>query len=106
MMTISLPEDLENSLRVEVQSGRFSSLDDAITEAVRLLLGRGEQGRTGPATEPVAGAADGAQTRQPIWEVIEEITASVPEEEWDKLPTDASEQLDHYIYGTRRRPTA
>jgi putative addiction module CopG family antidote len=36
-MTIHLPEDLERYLRSEVQSGRFASPDEAITEALRLL---------------------------------------------------------------------
>ena len=37
-MTIHLPTELENSLRAEVSSGHFASLDDAMAEAVRLLL--------------------------------------------------------------------
>ncbi len=37
-MTIHLPQDLESSLRAEVSSGHFASLDDAMAEAVRLLL--------------------------------------------------------------------
>jgi Arc/MetJ-type ribon-helix-helix transcriptional regulator len=37
-MTIHLTSDLENSLRSEASSGRFASLDDAMAEAVRLLL--------------------------------------------------------------------
>ncbi len=37
-MTIHLPQDLESSLRAEVSSGHFASLDDALAEAVRLLI--------------------------------------------------------------------
>jgi putative addiction module CopG family antidote len=36
MMTINLPEDLQQYIQTEVQSGRFSSPDEAISEAVRL----------------------------------------------------------------------
>jgi putative addiction module CopG family antidote len=36
-MTIHLPEDLERYLHSELQSGRFASRDEAISEAVRLL---------------------------------------------------------------------
>ena len=36
-MTIHLPEDLERYVQSEVQSGRFASADDAISEAIRLL---------------------------------------------------------------------
>jgi Arc/MetJ-type ribon-helix-helix transcriptional regulator len=34
-MTISLPNELENSLRAEVLSGHFASEDDAVTEILR-----------------------------------------------------------------------
>ena len=28
------------------------------------------------------------------------IVADVPKEEWDRLPADLSDNLDHYVYGT------
>lgn len=31
---------------------------------------------------------------------IEEISAQVPKEEWEKLPKDLSKNVDHYLYGT------
>ena len=37
-MTIQLPHDLESSIQAAVHSGRFASVDDAMTQAVRLLL--------------------------------------------------------------------
>jgi Arc/MetJ-type ribon-helix-helix transcriptional regulator len=37
-MTIHLPQDVENSIQAAVHSGHFSSIDDAMTEAARLLL--------------------------------------------------------------------
>jgi hypothetical protein len=40
---------------------------------------------------------------RPIWEVIEEIGASVPAEEWDKVPTDGAVNLDHYLYGHAKK---
>ena len=36
-MIIYLPEDLQRYVQSEVQSGRFASPDEAITEALRLL---------------------------------------------------------------------
>lgn len=42
---------------------------------------------------------------RPIWEVIAEISASVPDEEWAKLPADGAEQHDHYLYGSPKRPS-
>ena len=35
----------------------------------------------------------------PIWEMISEIGKSIPEKEWDKVPTDLAANLDHYLYG-------
>jgi Arc/MetJ-type ribon-helix-helix transcriptional regulator len=37
-MTVDLPQDLESCLRDAVHDGRYASVDDAITQAVRLLL--------------------------------------------------------------------
>ena len=37
---------------------------------------------------------------RPIEEVLQAIVADVPKEEWDRLPADLSNNLDHYIYGT------
>jgi Arc/MetJ-type ribon-helix-helix transcriptional regulator len=50
-MTIHLPEDLENSVRVLVQNGRFASFDDAMAEAARILLKQ-----PAPASAPVTEA--------------------------------------------------
>jgi putative addiction module CopG family antidote len=36
-MTIHLPEGLQRFVQAKVRSGRFTSSDEAITEAVRLL---------------------------------------------------------------------
>jgi antitoxin ParD1/3/4 len=41
-MTFHLPEDLERFVQAKVQSGRFASEDEAMTEAVRLLRQREE----------------------------------------------------------------
>lgn len=36
---------------------------------------------------------------RPIWEIVEELGKSIPDTEWDKLPLDASVNLDRYLYG-------
>ncbi|MBK8467055.1 MAG: hypothetical protein IPL32_14635 [Chloracidobacterium sp.] len=38
-----------------------------------------------------------------LGEKIQELVADVPDEVWEKLPTDGAEQHDHYIYGTPKR---
>jgi Arc/MetJ-type ribon-helix-helix transcriptional regulator len=49
-MTIHLPTDLESRVQAAVHSGRFPSIDDAMAEAVRLLLRELNQRRTSVTT--------------------------------------------------------
>jgi hypothetical protein len=51
----------------------------------------------------IAGDKPFDQSVRPIWEVIEEIGASVPAGEWDKVPTDGAINLDHYLYGHAKK---
>jgi Arc/MetJ-type ribon-helix-helix transcriptional regulator len=98
-MTINLPPELESSIRAQVLSGLFASEDDMVAAAVRDYLRRQRQNSPQPASQEPA-----APAHKPIWEEILELTADVPDEEFDKLPTDLAEQHDHYIYGTPKRP--
>lgn len=34
-----------------------------------------------------------------LWEMIEDLADRVPDEAWDEIPTDASINVDHYLYG-------
>jgi Arc/MetJ-type ribon-helix-helix transcriptional regulator len=97
-MTITLPPDLESSIRAQVSSGYFPSEADMVAAAVRDYLRR-------QPTPPSASQEPPAPAHKPIWERIQDLTADVPDEEWDKLPTDLAEQHDHYIYGTPKRPS-
>jgi Arc/MetJ-type ribon-helix-helix transcriptional regulator len=101
-MTIHLPENLEGPILAPVQSGRYASLDDAMAEAASLLVQRLTQEQT-QAKQPATGQRTPA-VEKPIWEIIEEENRLIPPEVWDALPTDLSEQHDHYIYGTPKRP--
>jgi Arc/MetJ-type ribon-helix-helix transcriptional regulator len=99
-MTIHLPENLETSIREAVDSGQFASMDDAISEAVRLLLRQ----RSRSEAEPGKAGDQAASSSKPIWEVAAEIRQGIPKEEWAKLPPDGAAQHDHYLYGTPKRP--
>ncbi len=101
-MTIQLPENLESSIREAVHSGQFPSIDDAMAEAARPLLSQLKQRPVTP--PPTVDEKPGVAPHKPIWEEIQELTAGIPDEVWDKLPTDLSEQHDHYIYGTPEQP--
>ncbi|NES95280.1 MAG: hypothetical protein F6K32_08610 [Desertifilum sp. SIO1I2] len=36
----------------------------------------------------------------PFLQFVEEISAQIPKEEWEKLPKDLSKNLDRYLYGS------
>jgi len=110
------PQDREG---IEVTT--FAPEDEAlITEALKehetqrlRVRGRGEfsppEGRLRRIVEVSdllllrAGEMEFDPTARPIWEELIEIAEKVPEEELRKLPHDLSRNLDHYIYGTRRK---
>lgn len=101
-MTIHMPDNLESSIIEVVESGRFASVDDAMAEAARLLLRQVEEKAADSArAEPLD---DTSPEDQPIWEAIEELRRHVPPEEFLKLPKDGAAQIDHYIYGSPKRP--
>lgn len=39
----------------------------------------------------------------PIEDVLAEIAARVPAEEWARLPEDLTDHIDHYLYGTPKQ---
>ena len=54
-------------------------------------------------TMQVAAASSFDPAARPVWEIVEEIGASVPAGDWKKTPHDAAQNLDHYLYGAARR---
>jgi Arc/MetJ-type ribon-helix-helix transcriptional regulator len=90
-MTIHLPKDVETSIQAAVLSGHFASVDEAMTEAARLLLRELVQVQK---TEAPANANNPAP--DPIWgfmrddaELMDEIVADAyrhrREETWREL---------------------
>ena len=82
---------------------RHLSEDAVLEDALFVHLRQQEQ----PAQAGESGAESGdtsAVAQKPLWEVIAEIGRRVPDEEWAKIPSDASYQLDHYLYGAPKKP--
>ncbi len=42
-------------------------------------------------------------SRKPLLEEVREIYQDMPNAEWEKLPRDGSENLDHYLYGAPKK---
>jgi hypothetical protein len=93
--------------------------EDMVTTAlkdhrsIRLLVkGRGEHAASGQLLRFVQvdsldivhpGTTPFDKTAPSIEDVLASIAAEVPKEEWDRLPADLTDDLDHYLYGTPRR---
>jgi Arc/MetJ-type ribon-helix-helix transcriptional regulator len=102
-MMIRLPENLEGPIRDAVRNRRYVSLDAAMSEAAALLIERLNQEPT--QATPIAASHDDADSKhRPVWEIIEEENRSILPKVRDALPIDLSEQHDHYVYGTPKRP--
>jgi hypothetical protein len=82
-----------------------ANLENKIQEKVKALPPEKQQ-RVLSMVEEMLSETEVTQERvavRPLWEIAEEISAQVPLEEWEKLPTDGAEQHDHYLYGSPKR---
>jgi hypothetical protein len=43
------------------------------------------------------------RTARPIEELLCELAKEIPQEEWDRLPDDLNDNLDHYLYGVPKK---
>ncbi len=97
-MTISLSPKLEKLVHDKVASGQYESAEAVVAEALRLLQEQEES--PAPSDEP---QPDEEEEYRPIWEVALELFKDIPEEEWEKMPSDGALEHDHYIYGTPKK---
>lgn len=79
----------------------IAQLTELIDDRARKLLQQHQQG------DPLLGGLVKEEilskpcddSARPIWEVVLEISNKIPEEAWAEVPTDASINVDHYLYG-------
>lgn len=43
------------------------------------------------------------RAKRPIWEIVAQIGIQIPDEEWEKVPSDASINYKHYLYGASKQ---
>ncbi|WP_071191205.1 hypothetical protein [Trichormus sp. NMC-1] len=53
---------------------------------------RVSENRTGDFTDTLAS--------QSFFNFIDDVSSQIPQSEWEKLPSDMSKNLDHYLYGS------
>ncbi len=95
----------EIAARAEEFAGRRVRLT-LVAGSQRKVAGglQGRQRWIDPLTLPEA-QGESAERVAPksIEEKIQERAAQIPDEEWDNLPADLLDRLDHYLYGTQDR---
>ena len=70
--------------------------------AVKIVDDRGIESLKVMALDPDRSVVP-AQDKPGIEEIIAEHSRDIPDEEWNKLPSDMSFNIDHYVYGTPKR---
>ena len=53
-----------------------------------------------PVSEPVSSPLE---VEKPVWMWVQEMFQDIPRDEWDRLPNDPSDNIDHYLYGHPRK---
>jgi len=43
------------------------------------------------------------KSARPIEDLLQDLAKEVPSEEWEKLPIDLTDNLDHYLYGVSKQ---
>ncbi len=78
-----------------------ANLEDQLIDKVRALPADKQQEalRLLDTLATGAGSEGTSVDRKPIWEVVNEINAGLPADTWENVPTDGSNNLDHYLYG-------
>ena len=84
-MTISLNPKLEKLVHDKVASGQYESAEAVVAEALKLL-----QEREGNQTPSDESHPEEKEEHRPIWEVALELFKDIPEEEWEKMPSDGA----------------
>lgn len=92
------------------QKGMLASLSRETGKPIPVLLAKAleelqEHERSEHANGATAVIAPQPRRKKSFGEIAAELLADVPEEVFDRLPTDGAAQHDHYIYGTPKRPT-
>jgi predicted transcriptional regulator len=99
-MHIDIPDDLNKRLG-QLAKGTGRDVGTLVCEAIEQHLAREEQPAGTPDTAHGGGGPE--ETAKPVWELFEDASRDIPDEELDRLPMDGSLQHDHYIYGTSKR---
>ena len=104
--------DTDNSTEQPYHSGHgdrlmAANIEDKVIEKLRVLP-EAQQAEVLKFVEDLAGVETKADNGHPhgrvaIWDKIEEIMRDVPDEILASIPTDGGINVDHYLYGARKK---
>lgn len=97
-MNIRVSARWEPFICSERASGRYGSEDEVVEEALGLLFQKSDS------KEAETPFNSSAIEPKPSWMLVLEQMQDLPDELFDSIPTDSSEQLDHYLHGMPKRP--
>jgi hypothetical protein len=80
----------------------LAAIANALEEVEEDVRSEHEHGETN-GHQTAAPAQEAHEAPKPIWELFEEASLTIPDEELDRLPTDLAAQVDHYVYGLPKR---
>jgi len=49
------------------------------------------------------GTSNAGNSLESILDIVSKATQEVPERDWARLPTDLSKNIDHYLYGAKKK---
>ncbi|NOX53156.1 MAG: hypothetical protein GXP27_01700 [Planctomycetes bacterium] len=81
-----------------IYRGRVIDGTIVLDDSVRLPEGTAVKVVVVETDQDISGEATARSIEQEIAEVVDR----VPAQEWERLPQDLSDHLDHYIYGTEK----
>jgi hypothetical protein len=108
-MAIELDDgrEVESVFPIEEEKKILAALSEHAQTKVR-VLGRGVFDASGTVQKITSiervdllstGTIEYVESAKPIWEEFEEIVSSIPSDDLRKLPKDAAEHHDYYLYG-------
>lgn len=87
----------------------FAGLNWGAAKIEALLIDNpGDPGVKATPGAPAAGASTKGgvslgDSLESILDIVSEATRQVPERDWARLPTGLSKNVDHYLYGTKKK---
>jgi putative addiction module CopG family antidote len=87
-MSITLSPDTERLIAQKVDEGHYKSADELVRKALELL----PRDTALESSKELSSVAD-------VLTLVKELTRDIPESEWEKVPRDLAQNVDHYLYG-------